>query len=93
MGGVMAKVRTFPMIVTDLLTRLIRPPTVVPDGYGLSYSIDDGYIRWTMTCLKEMGKKDKGAKALKAALTEAANEVKGLLERAGTVVAEAKPKL
>ena len=25
---------------------------VVPDGYGLSYSIGDDYIRWTITSLK-----------------------------------------
>jgi carnitine O-acetyltransferase len=66
---------------------------VVPDGYGLSYSIDDGYIRWTMTCLKEMGKKNKGAKDLKKVLQEAADEVKGLLERVGKPSEEAKPKL
>ncbi|CCA74336.1 probable carnitine O-acetyltransferase, mitochondrial precursor [Serendipita indica DSM 11827] len=63
---------------------------VVPDGYGLSYSIGDGYIRWTMTCLKEMGKKDKGAKDLKQALTEAADMVKALLE---STASEPKAKL
>ena len=63
---------------------------VVPDGYGLSYSIGDGYIRWTMTCLAEMSKKDKGAKDLKKALTEAADMVKALLE---SVASEKKTKL
>ncbi|PVF97619.1 putative carnitine O-acetyltransferase mitochondrial precursor [Serendipita vermifera] len=64
---------------------------VVPDGYGLSYSIGDGYIRWTMTCLKDMSRKKKGSKDLKAALQEAADMVKELLERAGKEVE--KPKL
>ena len=26
--------------------------TVVPDGYGLSYSIGDDHIRWTITSMK-----------------------------------------
>lgn len=46
-----------------------------------------------MTCLKEMGKKNKGAKDLKKVLQEAADEVKGLLERVGKPSEEAKPKL
>ena len=46
-----------------------------------------------MTCLKEMGKKNKGAKDLKKVLKEAADEVKALLERAGKLPEEAKPKL
>lgn len=43
-----------------------------------------------MTCLKEMGKKDKGAKDLKQALTEAADMVKALLE---STASEPKAKL
>ncbi|KAG8789941.1 Carnitine O-acetyltransferase mitochondrial [Serendipita sp. 398] len=63
---------------------------VVPDGYGLSYSIGDGYIRWTMTCLKDMSRKGKGAKELKKALEEAAEMVKALL---ASVAQEPKAKL
>ena len=53
---------------------------MVPDGYGLSYSIGDSYIRWTMTCLKDMSHKGKGAKDMKKALEEAAEMVKAMLE-------------
>ena len=49
---------------------------VVPDGYGLSYSIGDDYIRWTITSLK------RGTKVLKRYLAEAASEVKAMLEAA-----------
>lgn len=45
-----------------------------------------------MTCLKDMGKK-KGAKDLKKALKEAADDVKALLERAGKLPEVAKAKL
>jgi carnitine O-acetyltransferase len=62
---------------------LLIATLVVPDGYGLSYSIGDGYIRWTMTCLKDMSRKKKGSKDLKKALQEAADMVKDLLEKAG----------
>ena len=47
---------------------------VVPDGYGLSYSIGDDYIRWTITSLK------RDAKVLKHYLAEAASDVKAMLE-------------
>ena len=43
-----------------------------------------------MTCLKEMSNKDRGAKDLKKALTEAADMVKALLE---SVASEQKAKL
>ena len=50
--------------------------TVVPDGYGLSYSIGDDYIRWTITSLKRQ------TEVLKHYLAEAAAEVKHMLESA-----------
>ena len=49
---------------------------VVPDGYGLSYSIGDDYIRWTTTSLK------RDTKVLKHYLAEAASDVKAMLEAA-----------
>jgi carnitine O-acetyltransferase len=47
--------------------------TVVPDGYGLSYSIGDDYVRWTITSLK------RDTALLKHYLAEAATEVKHML--------------
>ena len=65
--------------------------TVVPDGYGLSYSIGDNYIRWTITSLK------RNNKALKHYLAEAATETREMMERAAAAAAkkagEAKAKL
>ncbi|KAI6030704.1 acyltransferase ChoActase/COT/CPT, partial [Pisolithus orientalis] len=49
---------------------------VVPDGYGLSYSIGDHYIRWTITSLK------RRTAVLKHYLAEAATETRFMLERA-----------
>ena len=46
---------------------------VVTDGYGLSYSIGDEYIRWTITSLK------RGTKDLKHYLAEAATEVREMM--------------
>ncbi|KAF8192191.1 hypothetical protein BJ912DRAFT_1021947 [Pholiota molesta] len=46
---------------------------VVPDGYGLSYSIGDDYVRWTITSLK------RDTALLKHYLAEAATEVKHML--------------
>ena len=46
---------------------------MVPDGYGLSYSIGDDYIRWTITSL------NRNAAELKHHLAEAATEVKTML--------------
>ncbi len=69
---------------------------VVPDGYGLSYSIGDEYIRWTITSLR------KDTKQLKYYLAEAATETRQVMERAAAAEAkkkaaaggaEAKPKL
>ncbi|KIY45195.1 acyltransferase ChoActase/COT/CPT [Fistulina hepatica ATCC 64428] len=55
---------------------------VVPNGYGLSYSIGDDYIRWTITSLKRQ------TAELKHYLAEAATEVRAMLENAAA--AEAK---
>lgn len=52
---------------------------VVSDGYGLSYSIGDHYIRWTITSLK------RGTRELKHYLAEAATETRFMLERAAAV--------
>ncbi|KAG6852649.1 hypothetical protein C0991_010186 [Blastosporella zonata] len=49
---------------------------VVPDGYGLSYSIGDNYIRWTITSLK------RRTEVLKHYLAEAATEIKDMMEAA-----------
>lgn len=60
---------------------------VVPDGYGLSYSIGNDYIRWTITSLK------RDTQVLKHYLAEAATEVKHMLEEAEKKdKAEAKDK-
>ncbi|KAI0297636.1 acyltransferase ChoActase/COT/CPT [Russula brevipes] len=48
---------------------------VVSDGYGLSYSIGDDYIRWTVTSLQ------LGADQFKECLAEAATETRQMMER------------
>jgi len=53
---------------------------VVPDGYGLSYSIGDDYIRWTITSLK------LGTDKFKSCLAEAAAETGQMMERARRMV-------
>jgi carnitine O-acetyltransferase len=58
--------------VTDATMRSL----VVPDGYGLSYSIGDDYIRWTITSLK------RRTAELKGFLEEAAIETAEMMERA-----------
>ena len=50
---------------------------VVPDGYGLSYSIGDNYIRWTITSMK------KNTDELKHHLATSAAQVKTMLKVAG----------
>jgi len=55
--------------------------TVVPDGYGLSYSIGDDYIRWTITSLK------LETDVFKDCLAQAAMETRQMMERASRVVA------
>ena len=52
------------------------PVLVVPDGYGLSYSIGDEYIRWTITSLKRQ------TEVLRHYLAEAASETRTMMERA-----------
>ncbi|CAE6483809.1 unnamed protein product [Rhizoctonia solani] len=54
---------------------------VVPDGYGLSYSIADNYIRWTVTSLK------RDSAVLKHYLAEAATETKQMMDRAAKAMA------
>lgn len=49
---------------------------VVPDGYGLSYSIGDDYVRWTITSLKLDTEK------FKECLADAATETRQMMERA-----------
>jgi len=61
----------FKMLNCDILSF-----TVVPDGYGLSYSIGDDYIRWTITSLR------RNTAELKRHLAEAATEVKNMLTAA-----------
>lgn len=58
---------------------------VVPDGYGLSYSIGDEYIRWTITSMK------RDTAVLKHYLAEAATEVRDVLEAARKMEAEQVP--
>lgn len=62
-------------------------PLVVPDGYGLSYSIGDDYIRWTITSLK------RSTAELKHYLAEAATETRIMMENAAAQIATDKPKL
>ncbi len=52
------------------------PCAVVPDGYGLSYSIGGDYIRWTITSLK------LETDEFKRCLAEAAAETRQMMERA-----------
>lgn len=49
--------------------------TVVPDGYGLSYSIGEHYVRWTITSVRGDGA------AMRHYLAEAATETRFMLER------------
>jgi carnitine O-acetyltransferase len=60
---------------------------VVPDGYGLSYSIGDNYIRWTITSLK------RRTAELGHYLAEAATETKQMMARAAAVAERERFKL
>lgn len=51
----------------------------MPDGYGLSYSIGDDYIRWTITSLK------LETDVFKNCLGQAATETRQMMERARQV--------
>ena len=63
---------------------LLKHNTVVTDGYGLSYSIGDDHIRWTITSLKLK------TEELRHYLAEAATETREMLERAAKAVAAPK---
>jgi carnitine O-acetyltransferase len=53
---------------------------VVPDGYGLAYSIDNEAIRWTITSLK------RNTEDLKHYLAEAATETRMMMEHASAAL-------
>jgi carnitine O-acetyltransferase len=52
---------------------------VVPDGYGLAYSINNNSIRWTITSLK------RDTAVLKHYLDEAATETRVMMENAAAI--------
>ncbi len=62
--------------ISDKLSRTNHPSVVAPDGYGLSYSIGNDYIRWTITSLK------LDSEEFKACLADAAKETRQMMERA-----------
>ena len=64
-----------PRLVAPSFLPLSR--AVVPDGYGLSYTIGDDYIQWTITSRKLDTDKFKDY------LVEAATETRQMMERAG----------
>jgi len=70
------KVRLLHFMAMASLVLILMPSTVVPDGYGLSYSIGDNYIRWTITSLR------RRTAELKHYLAEAATETRAMLDRA-----------
>lgn len=75
----MVKVRTRAHLCDQCSRSVVAHPlchAVVPDGYGLSYSIGDDYIRWTITSLK------LGTDEFKRCLVEAATETRQMMERA-----------
>jgi carnitine O-acetyltransferase len=51
---------------------------VVEDGYGLSYAIGDNEIRWCVTT------KNNDAEKFGKALSDAAEEIQAMMERAGS---------
>ena len=59
----------------------------MPDGYGLSYTIGDEYIRWTITSLK------RHTKEFKHYLAEAATETREMMEQAAKASEGGKAKL
>lgn len=59
---------------------------VVPDGYGLSYSIGDEYIRWTITSLK------RRTAELQHYLAEAATETRAMMEAAAATATAGSKK-
>ena len=62
---------------------------VVSDGYGLSYAIHDNNIRWCITT------KNNDAEKFAQALTQAADDIKAMMDRAKAAggSGEAKAKL
>ena len=60
---------------------------VVPDGYGLCYSIGDNYIRWTITSLK------RRTKEFGHYLAGAATETRQMMERAAAAESKETAKL
>ncbi|CED84561.1 Carnitine O-acyltransferase CRAT [Phaffia rhodozyma] len=61
---------------------------VVPDGYGLAYSVGDNFLRWIITARKDMK-----AKEYKECLIWACEEVRELMERAEGSAEQGKAKL
>jgi carnitine O-acetyltransferase len=66
---------------------------VVPDGFGLSYSIGDDYVRWTVTSSTKGGRGKEANEKLVHYLAEAAGEVRKMMEAAAKAdAAAAVPK-
>jgi carnitine O-acetyltransferase len=59
-------------------------PPVVPDGYGLSYSIGDHWIRWTITSMR------RNTADLKHYIAEAATETRVMMENAAKAAGAGK---
>ena len=55
---------------------------VVPDGFGLSYSIGDDYVRWTVTSSEKGGRGKEANERLVHYLAEAAGELRKVMEAA-----------
>ncbi|RXW21507.1 hypothetical protein EST38_g4351 [Candolleomyces aberdarensis] len=55
---------------------------VVPDGFGLSYSIGDDYVRWTVTSSQKGGRGKEANEQIVHYLAEAAGELKKTMEAA-----------
>jgi carnitine O-acetyltransferase len=60
---------------------------VVEDGYGLSYEINDDSLRWCVTT------KNNDAEKFGKALCDAAEELRGVMDRAKAAGGEGKAKL
>ena len=60
---------------------------MVPDGYGLAYSINDHSIRWTITSLK------RHTAEFKHYLAEAATETRVMMENASALEKPKEAKL
>lgn len=68
--------RRFVLLIFPRKQTSLKLDTVVPDGYGLSYSIQDTNIRWTITSLK------RDTLKLKHYLAEAATEIREMMDHA-----------